>query len=188
VEIVGHGMRRGKAEAIRSGMLRALDSGSYHYLGFIDADLAVPISDIVFFIKQLAGKENKMAFGIRSDINKTNITRTAVRKAMGNAFRVYLHQVLKFHIADSQCGAKVFAAEIVPVLYREPFETHWLMDIELMIRYCDHFGISRGDIHEHLLQIPVSRFQDRAHSKFTARELIRTLRELVIITFRPDLR
>jgi glycosyltransferase involved in cell wall biosynthesis len=182
LEIVYQEIRTGKAEAIRAGMLRGLNSGAYSYFGFIDADLAVPLTDIVLIAEKLKEEHRNMGFGIRTDVNKINVHRTLIRKAMGNLFKAYLHRILKFHVADSQCGAKVFAAGIVPALYQAPFQTRWLSDIELLIRYGQCFKLKREDVHTHVTQVPVSKFEDKAHSKFNAIELLRVIRELMIVS------
>lgn len=187
VTIINHTFRLGKAEAIRSGMLAGSKTGNHDFFGFIDADLAVPLNDIIFFVKRLSTSSFAMALGSRAGINNDNINRTAIRNALAAGFRVYLHKILKFKIADSQCGAKVFKAEIIPILFSDPFQTHWLLDIELMMRYGQHFLIKNEYMHEHVLQIPVSKFEDRANSKFNIVELIRTVRELILLSRKPTI-
>ena len=182
VKILSLASHSGKAEAIRAGMLSSIEKKQSEYYGFIDADLAVPLEDMLIFAKRLYINKLSMALGIRTESNKLNIYRTTIRKFLGNVFRLYLHNVLNFNISDSQCGAKVFTPELIPVLYKDRFKTRWLADIELLIRYGHYFKIERRVIHDHIAQIPVSRFSDIANSKFNIRESIRIIKEIFIIT------
>lgn len=186
VEIVHHSIRSGKAEAIRTGMLKGMRSGDYQYFGFIDADLAVPLTDISLFTERLKEDRGRMAIGIRTDANKGTINRTALREIMGNLFRAYLHNVLHFLIVDSQCGAKVFSADIVSVLYENPFKTRWLSDVEIIMRYRHHLRLKNEGIEKYIIQIPVSKFEDKPDSKVNFIELLRTLKELIIITINSE--
>jgi hypothetical protein len=61
---------------------------------------------------------------------------------------VYL--ILRLPIEDTQCGAKVFRRNVVPVAYRNRFLSKWLFDVEIFIRLKKHFGANKvmNRIHE----------------------------------------
>ena len=87
--------------------------------------------------------------------------------------------MFQFEINDTQCGAKVFKREIAEVLYQDPFETRWLSDIELLIRFKRYCRVNDIAFSQQLLTIPVTYYEDKTGSKLNFFELIRTGYELV---------
>ena len=62
--------------------------------------------------------------------------------------------ILRLPIEDTQCGAKVFRARLVPVLFKRNFFSRWLFDVEMFLRMKRHFGkvVILNKIYEQPLQ------------------------------------
>lgn len=126
----------GKAEAIRQAVLHNRDS-SHNYIGYIDADLATPFSEI-FKIEQYANTHPQFSFLMGSRIKKlgSTIVRYPYRHYLGRIFATIVSQfILKTPVYDTQCGAKIIKKELAVSLFEKPFITRWLFDIELLLRY-----------------------------------------------------
>ena len=157
----------GKAEAVRAGMLRAIQEPEVAYVGFWDADLATPLSTIPVSVAFLAANEQlQMVFGSRVRLLGHNIHRRAVRHYLGRVFASVVSVLLRLPIYDTQCGAKLFrmTPELSTVLDAK-FLSRWVFDVEILARYIDlHHGDSaflRDSIYEH----PLDSWEDVAGSK-----------------------
>lgn len=125
----------GKAEAVRQGMLKMANSNTYGNLGYLDADLATPLQEIHNLL--LPFKSNsilKVVFGARVKLLGRNIERTAKRHYLGRIFSTIASMILGLPVYDTQCGAKFFKQDIVPILFNDPFISKWLFDVELFAR------------------------------------------------------
>jgi glycosyltransferase involved in cell wall biosynthesis len=125
----------GKAEAVRQGMLAAFESDA-DLLGFVDGDLAAPLSEVLHLATELERlPDTWMALGSRVRLLGREIHRTALRHVLGRVFATAASLVLALPVYDTQCGLKVFRA-IGPVrqVFQEPFLTRWLFDVELIAR------------------------------------------------------
>lgn len=103
---------RGKGYAVRTGML----SGTGHYILFIDADLATPISEVGKVIGSLeAGSD--IAIGTRQGIGAQRINEPFYRHLMGRAFNLLVRTALGVSFEDTQCGFKGFRCEVAHDLF-----------------------------------------------------------------------
>jgi dolichyl-phosphate beta-glucosyltransferase len=125
----------GKAEAVRLGMLSAL-SKKPDLVGFWDADLATPLTEINRFVAVfLSHPEIKWVFGSRVKLLGRQIERNELRHYMGRIFATFVSLVLDLPIYDSQCGAKMFrACAEYENLIAEKFKSKWIFDVELIAR------------------------------------------------------
>lgn len=125
---------QGKAEAVRRGLLEALESGAA-FVGYLDADLATPPAEMLRVVDALHQSQAAVALGCRLQLRGANIQRNARRRFLGRVFSLAASLVLRARFRDTQCGAKAFRA--TPALHaalRDRFHARWAFDVELMGR------------------------------------------------------
>lgn len=151
----------GKAEAIRVGINSIIMQNDYDFVGFFDADLATPIEELYKFQAYL--KFNPiMIIGTRiSILGQTVIKRKAARHYVGRIFATIVSNMLKLSIYDTQCGAKIIRADIAKYIFKQPFTSKWLFDVELFFRVKPLLRYEKKELLEH----PVSSWEDKAGSK-----------------------
>lgn len=142
---------RGKAEAVRQGLLHAIKEGN-RYVGYWDADLATSLSAITEFGTLIRRDgEHTVVIGVRLRLLGHNIQRKLSRRIFSRAFNLVARASLRLNIRDTQCGAKLFEVdEDLRASLRQPFEAGWLFDIELLHRLIARKK-TRAFIYEHPL-------------------------------------
>ncbi len=127
---------KGKAEAVRQGILDMLAiEGSCESSGLWDADRATPISQSLEFMAKLTGDPMIFAVvGSRWPHLGANIERGSMRSFIGEIMASVITRYLKLNIYDSQCGAKIFRADIARELFGRKFVSRWLFDVEVFTR------------------------------------------------------
>ncbi|PKN10147.1 MAG: hypothetical protein CVU70_03450 [Deltaproteobacteria bacterium HGW-Deltaproteobacteria-5] len=78
IEILNLEKNSGKAEAVRRGMLKSLES-SFDNIGYWDADLATPVNAIEVFCRLLDSRDAEIVMGSRVRLLGRNIQRKAAR-------------------------------------------------------------------------------------------------------------
>lgn len=144
----------GKAQAVRYGILFALNEIKPDYIGYLDADLSTPLSEMDGMFTYLdENKDIKAIFGSRVKRMGSNIKRSLIRHYTGRVFATLISTMLDLPVYDSQCGAKLMTAEKASALFKDEFLTTWLFDIELLFRYNNLFGAERtlAEIYEYPL-------------------------------------
>ena len=119
---------RGKAEAVRSGMLHVIASDQAKITGFWDADLATPLAQIKDFLElMVANSDLNLVFGARVRLLGREIHRQPLRHYLGRCFATTVSLLLRLPIYDTQCGAKLFriTPELTQVL-AQPFHSRWI--------------------------------------------------------------
>jgi glycosyltransferase involved in cell wall biosynthesis len=125
----------GKAEAVRFGMATAQE-GTTDFVGFWDADLATPLSELEALLEHFTGAGRlQMVVGSRILLMGRRIDRKPIRHYVGRVFATVVSLTLGLPIYDTQCGAKVFRNnEITRQLFVDPFVSRWIFDVELIAR------------------------------------------------------
>jgi len=162
----------GKAEAVRQGALHlSKTSSDLDWIGYWDADLATPLEEVDRFFWYVSSKINQTDFliGTRVKLMGTDIRRHARRHYLGRFFATAASIVLRIPIYDTQCGAKVLRARLVPRAFEKPFLSHWIFDVELIMRVLKMSpqNIERG---ANLREIPLHAWQDLDGSKLKLRD------------------
>ena len=125
----------GKAEAVRAGILAALDR-SPRYVGYWDADLATPLSEAIQLIGVLDDDEGVAGvIGSRVRMLGRSIQRRPTRHLAGRIFATLTSLVLGMNVYDTQCGAKLFrSSAAVRQVFLKPFLSPWAFDVEILAR------------------------------------------------------
>lgn len=156
---------QGKAEAVRKGMLHALKF-SNSYIGYWDADLATPLSEIENFAHILETKNDvQVVCGARIQRLGANINRHWYRHYPGRLIATCISLMLGLPVYDTQCGAKLLSHSLVQELFEEPFISPWLFDVEVIARLIQIKG--RGSVKNTLYEYPLNSWQDVGESKIS---------------------
>ena len=174
--------RRGKGEVIRRAMLNVLAAGqrddeAFDYVGFWDADLATPLCELPA-LRRLV-REHAFDAVLCSRIKRLGsvIRRKPLRHVLGRVFATVASLMLELPVYDTQCGAKIFRAEALAEVVREPFASTWIFDVELVLRMKRRGFV---DLYEH----PVSAWTEMPGSKIGPLDLARIPVELLKIRLR----
>jgi len=124
----------GKAEAVRQGLLEALRGGA-EIVGYLDADLATPLSEMRRLTEIAIRQQIDVVLGSRVLMMGRHIERRHLRHYLGRVFATGASLALKLSVYDTQCGAKVFRqTAALQWALREPFLSRWAFDVELIGR------------------------------------------------------
>lgn len=125
----------GKAEAVRIGLLTAVDRGS-SLVGYLDADLATPTDEMLRLIDVARTQPHRTAvLGSRVALLGHTVHRRPTRHYLGRLYATAASLALGVPVYDTQCGAKVFRVG-VPLQFAlaDPFPDRWSFDVELLAR------------------------------------------------------
>jgi glycosyltransferase involved in cell wall biosynthesis len=181
IEVVRLGTNGGKGEAVRRGLLLALDRGA-ELVGYLDADLSTPIDEMDRLIEQARAPGVSVVLGSRVAMLGARIDRSAVRHYFGRAFATGASLVLRLPVYDTQCGAKVFRrSDGLRAALSTPFASRWAFDVELLGRLvvgCPGVAPTRV---EEILEVPLRRWRHVPGSKLHPPAMIRAAVELALI-------
>ena len=177
VVVLDQPTNQGKGEAVRVGMLRAMDLGA-EYAGYFDADLATPLEAIADFTEMLdRNPDLQFVIGARVALLGRSIARKASRHYIGRVFATAASVVLDLPVYDTQCGAKLLrVSERARSLFREPFGSRWIFDVELFARYLSSYGSREG-----MYELPLRRWTDVGESKLRWQDFVRAGAEMAAI-------
>lgn len=168
IEVVALDTNQGKAEAVRRGVLRAVELGA-EVAGYWDADLATPLEYIVRFVERLEEDKLVMVFGSRVRLLGHHVERKAIRHYIGRGFGTLAALALGLPIYDTQCGAKVFrTTPAIKSAFEQPFELVWAFDVELFSRLLRReVEVGDIDVEEQCAEFPLREWRDAPGSKLT---------------------
>ena len=136
VTAIRQGENRGKAEAVRAGMVAAIAENPA-VVGFFDADLSTPLRAVDDFLALLDTRPNiEFVLGSRVLLMGRDVKRKAVRHYLGRVFATAVSLALDLPVYDTQCGAKMLRLNAATAtLFAAPFRSRWIFDVELIARY-----------------------------------------------------
>ena len=161
---------QGKAEAVRAGVQAALALDRFDAVGFCDADLATPLSEMVRLTEVLDEQDADIVFGCRLLRLGADIHRSGTRHYLGRFFATVVSSILGLPVYDTQCGAKVFRVSIACEIFRAEFSSRWFFDVEFLARYRQTYG--REATLRMVIEIPLRTWIDQPGSKLALREFL----------------
>jgi glycosyltransferase involved in cell wall biosynthesis len=169
-------LNQGKGEAVRRGVL--LCARDYQQIGFLDADLATPLSAMAQFADLLEQRPDlDIITGARVLLCGRVIKRNPMRHYLGRVLATATAHFLALPVYDTQCGAKLFRVTSEwEQLWAAPFLSRWLFDVELFARY-QHYG--QRPLQQRLYEFPLEEWRDQGPSKVRAVDVARIPWELV---------
>lgn len=173
---------RGKAEAVRQGLLRALQ-GPAGVLGYVDADLATPPSEIERLCALFrASGDYDVLLGSRVRLMGRLIDRRPLRHYLGRIFATAASMVLRLQVYDTQCGTKLFrrSAALSHALER-PFLSRWAFDVELLGRLLVGAANVAPVAEDRIREEPLRRWMDRKGSKLRPGQMLLSALDLARI-------
>ena len=164
VLVVSLGQNRGKAEAVRTGILRSIETFNPELVGFLDADLATPFEEIERLLESAERFRHVVMFsGCRVRRLGAYIDRLWWRHYLGRVFATAASISLGLPVYDTQCGAKIFRAEEAAGLFERPFSSRWIFDVEIFARVAKRWGAKQAT--ERIMEVPLQTWKDRQGSK-----------------------
>jgi dolichyl-phosphate beta-glucosyltransferase len=175
----------GKAEAVRQGLLAAL-AGPAETVGFFDADLSTPGSEILRLVAIAEERRVDVVMGARVALLGADIQRRVARHYLGRIFATLVSLLLDLRVYDTQCGAKVFRrSPALAAALETPFRSRWSFDVELLGRLLTGTRSAPALTAADFVEVPLARWHDVPGSKLRPVAMVGMLRELAII--RSDL-
>jgi hypothetical protein len=151
----------------------------FQYLAYFDADLATPLTEIKA-LDDIITLNPQLVMVLCSRIKRlgAKIERKLKRHILGRIFSTIASNILGLPVYDTQCGAKLIKANIVPHIFNEPFITSWLFDVEIIARLRN---ANKNSITSLLYEHPVSKWEDIGGSKLKFKHMIKVPLELLKI-------
>ena len=153
----------GKAEAVRQGVLEALEQRG-DLLGYWDADLATPLRELPRFVDILNNRPTvKMVMGARIMRLGARIKRHWWRHYPGRLYATLVSAwLLNLPAYDTQCGAKLLSRDCARLLFARPFVSKWLFDVEILLRLRTLYP---RDLEQRVFELPLQEWRDIPGSK-----------------------
>lgn len=173
----------GKAEAVRQGMILALDKSRQcgtHYIGFIDADYSIEKQDLSKLVDVTTAPRNESFdsfWASRVALAGRTINRRYSRHYISRIILTLIGLFYRDLPYDSQCGLKIFkiSQNLADVLTSN-FKTRWFFEIELLIRFKK---ISKDGLK--IWEEPLYSWTDTPGSRIKNLEILRILIEILIV-------
>ncbi|MFI5196366.1 MAG: glycosyltransferase [Chitinophagales bacterium] len=121
----------GKGGALKNGVSRARGN----YILTLDADMASPPEELIKWLDLLHGRFAANTIYVGSREHKDSIiTKQGDRKLAGNIFNFIVRILSPLKIRDTQCGFKLYPADIAKEIF-ESLQTYgWAHDVEVLYK------------------------------------------------------
>jgi len=179
---------RGKAEAVRQGLLKSVNTeAATKLLGFIDADRSFEPREVSRFLQiaqsmSMADGNLDTIWASRVALIGRDVKRSNARHYTGRLIATLLSLSVSQLPYDSQAGFKLFknSASLKAVLDK-PFKTRWLFDVELLQRWAEITGEPIK-----MWEEPLNYWHDTAGSHISLNHYPRVIKELAwLLIHRP---
>lgn len=187
VEILDLPTNVGKGEAVRRGLLHAIDSNAL-VIGYYDADLATPPEEFLRLLDILADNPHlSVVMGSRVALLGRRIDRTPARHYLGRLLASIASIVLRVRVYDTQCGAKVLrVTPAVVEALRRPFRSGWVFDVELIGRLLQGSASIAPLPPTAFEEVPLREWHDVPGSKVTFVDMVGALVDLIALGVRSN--
>jgi len=186
IEFIDLAENVGKAEAVRRGLLTAIEQDA-EYTGYWDADLSTGLIELGPMMADLAQTPTNLAvFGSRIKRLGARIDRRPVRHVIGRIFATLASWVLGVPVYDTQCGAKLFRVTTpFKEVVSEPFDTKWVFDVEILARLLAHIDSSRTSERDSpIREYPLQDWTDVAGSQLKPTDFVAAAFDLLGVWWR----
>lgn len=179
VEYLAFTQNRGKAEAVRNGVLRAIEDGARN-IGYWDADLSTPLEFIDRMVERI-NEDITFVLGSRVKMLGCQIERLPLRHYAGRLFATLASVIIDLPIYDTQCGAKIFRNNLeIQKAFSHPFTVNWSFDVELIARLrIIKRALGLRPLQESAKEYPLERWIHYEGSKVRAVDLLIGIKELL---------
>ena len=178
ITIISNPKNLGKAEAVRNGILFSNKNLEFNYIAYLDADLSTSLEECKSLTTYLTDDIN-FVFGSRIMKIGSVIERRQSRFLIGRFIATVISSMLRLKVYDTQCGCKVFTKELSTHVFKEPFISKWLFDVEIFHRIIDFYG--RENVLNNMLEIPLKRWIDVGDSKVKTSYFLRLWVDMYLI-------
>lgn len=178
VFVISNPKNLGKAEAVRNGILFSNKNLDFKYIAYLDADLSTSLEECKSLTAYLKDDIN-FVFGSRIMKIGSVIERRQSRFIIGRVIATLISSMLKLKVYDTQCGCKVFTKALSTHVFKEPFISKWLFDVEIFHRIIDFYG--RENVLNYMLEIPLKRWVDVGDSKVKTSYFLRLWVDMYLI-------
>jgi dolichyl-phosphate beta-glucosyltransferase len=126
----------GKGGAVYAGWQTSSKYSAPELLCFVDADGAVPPSEVARLIEELLLEKRHQwdaLFGSRIKMLGATVERRATRHYFGRVFATFVALLTGIGVYDSQCGLKVIRTSAYLAIEEDLEETRFVFDVELTL-------------------------------------------------------
>ena len=162
IKLLNLSQNKGKAHAVLEGVQSALKKERFKKIAYLDADLATSLEECLRLSKYIKEKV-VLAFGSRILKLDNQIKRKWYRFVLGRLVATAISRTLGLSIYDSQCGCKIFEAQVAKKVFNNNFISKWLFDVEIFFRMIGIYG--RTEIQNHLREITLKAWVDTPDSR-----------------------
>ena len=157
--------RQGKAAAVRHGFIRGFTLNP-EVIGFLDADLAAPLSAIPELETAMALGKKDIVLAARVALMGRTIERNPVRHYTGRVFATAVSMILGLSVYDTQCGAKLFrVTDRLKKVFAAPFTVSWIFDVEVLARFIVTEKQGEPRVRDICMEYPLREWIDKKGSK-----------------------
>ncbi|WP_108868921.1 glycosyltransferase [Aquimarina aquimarini] len=182
ISIIDMKKNSGKAAAVRAGSRYLHSRGDITFIGFIDADLSTDFEDFDGLLQTLKSDSKlSFVFGSRAKETSDAIKKNGIRSLISKLINILVILILGLPIQDTQCGAKVFRADLVPVIFNTNFLSRWLFDVEMFIKMKKHFG--KEKVMKKIVEQPLKKWIHMEDSKLGLKDSLEIPYRLISIWF-----
>jgi hypothetical protein len=142
------------------------EDNNLQWVGYFDADFSTELNEIDYFLDYIPQNINfDMLIGSRINRLGSTIVRNELRHYISRIIGTLTSRLLKLHVYDTQCGAKLIAHKHVSLLFEKPFISTWMFDVELFARLINFQG--HEVCKQRIIEVPLRKWIEKGDSKIS---------------------